>query len=150
MSQTQLMPAPRQSAECADHPAVTAAEVGLTIAEVAQQTGVSAHALRYYDRIGLLDVPRDPAGRRVYDPASVGRIVFISLLRAAGMPIGDLQTYFGLVREGDGNEAARLAVLEGHRAHIVRSLDELRSALELIDLKIARYRDAEQHRPAGA
>ena len=38
-----------------------------TIAEAAARTGVTAHTLRYYERIGLLDVARDPNGRRRYD-----------------------------------------------------------------------------------
>src|SRR5690606_15416074 len=54
----------------------------LTIAEVAERTGVSAHSLRYYERIGLLDVPRDPAGNRVYDERAYARVVFCSRLRS--------------------------------------------------------------------
>lgn len=129
-------------AECSTHPAVGSAEDGLGISEVAERTGVSAHTLRYYERIGLLRVPRDGAGRRVYGPIDVGRVVMISILRAAGMPIGDLQTYFGLVRDGAGNEVERLAVLERHRDHVVQSLEELTAALELIELKIDRYRES--------
>jgi DNA-binding transcriptional MerR regulator len=147
MTETLLTtPAPAAEAECATHPAVEAARddaAGLTIAEVAERTGVGAHTLRYYDRIGLVDPGRDDAGRRIYGPAEVGRVVFISYLRAAGMPIADLQTYFGLVRAGDGNEVERLAILERHRDHIERSLDEMRTALELIELKIELYRRAD-------
>jgi hypothetical protein len=40
---------------------------GLAIGEVAEITGVSAHTLRYYERIGLLEVDRDAGGRRTYD-----------------------------------------------------------------------------------
>ena len=135
-------PAPDASAECSSHPAVGASEPGLAISEVAAATGVGVHTLRYYERIGLLRVPRDASGRRTYGPTDVGRVVMIGILRAAGMPIGDLQTYFGLVQDGPGNEPERLAVLERHRDSVVASIDELRGALELIELKIARYRDA--------
>jgi hypothetical protein len=49
-----------------DPEAMAAAIVGsrpwLTIAEVAEALGITAHTLRYYERIGLLAVPRDAAG----------------------------------------------------------------------------------------
>ena len=46
-------------------PPITAGE-SLTIAEMADRTGITAHTLRYYERIGLVDVPRDDAGHRLY------------------------------------------------------------------------------------
>lgn len=39
-------------------------EQTFTIAEVAAKTGVSAHTLRHYERIGLLDVGRQANGHR--------------------------------------------------------------------------------------
>ncbi|MDQ1416765.1 MAG: hypothetical protein QOF81_2378 [Acidimicrobiaceae bacterium] len=37
-----------------------------TIAEVAERTDVTAHTLRYYERIGLLDVARHNSGQVVF------------------------------------------------------------------------------------
>jgi DNA-binding transcriptional MerR regulator len=128
--------------ECASKPAVLAAGPAMSIAETAALTGVSAHTLRYYERIGLLRVPRDAAGHRSFGPTEVGRITFISLLRATAMPIRDLQRYFGLVADGPGNEPDRVAVLERHRDHLIQSLADLQSARELIDFKIDLYRSA--------
>jgi DNA-binding transcriptional MerR regulator len=125
--------------ECSSSPVVDGVDGVLTVAEVAERTGVSAHALRYYERVGLLSVPRDAAGRRLYGQVEVGRVVFISLLRATGMPIRDLQAYFRLVAAGPGNEADRLAILTRRRDQVVASLGELRAALDLIELKIAVY-----------
>lgn len=110
-----------------------------TIAEVAEHTGVSAHALRYYERIGLIDVSRDAAGRRSYTPEEVRRAVFITRLRMTEMPIRDIQAYFALVREGPGNEAQRLELLEQHRAGVVNRIEELRWALAVVDHKIETY-----------
>jgi MerR family regulatory protein len=53
----------------------------LAIADVAALTGLSPHTLRYYERIGLVDVARDASGRRTYDRDAVGRVVFITRLR---------------------------------------------------------------------
>jgi DNA-binding transcriptional MerR regulator len=137
------IPIPTDAApECAGRPAVQAAGEAMTIAEAAALTGVTAHTLRYYERIGLLTVPRDQAGHRSFGPTEVGRVTFISLLRATAMPIRDLQRYFGLVAEGPGNEEDRIAVLEAHRDHLTQSLADLQSARELIDFKLDRYRSA--------
>jgi DNA-binding transcriptional MerR regulator len=41
--------------------------VALTIAEVAERTGVTAHTLRYYERIGLLEAHRDRVKERIVE-----------------------------------------------------------------------------------
>jgi DNA-binding transcriptional MerR regulator len=114
-------------------------EDALTIAEVAERTGVSAHTLRYYERIGLVSVPRDAAGRRLYTQEEVARVVFITRLRLTEMPIRDIQAYFALVADGPGNEEARLALLERHRDQVKARIGELESALGVIEFKIATY-----------
>jgi DNA-binding transcriptional MerR regulator len=111
----------------------------LTIAEVAERTGVTAHTLRYYERIGMLEVPRDDAGRRLYGPDEVGRVVFITRLRMTAMPIRDIQAYFRLVAQGPGTEPERLALLERHRDQVKARIVDLESALATIEFKIATY-----------
>src|SRR4029450_3887465 len=68
-----------------------------TIAEVAERVGITAHTLRYYERIGLLDIGRDEAGRRRYTEPDINRVYFITRVRAADMPIGQIQRDFRLV-----------------------------------------------------
>lgn len=133
--------APERPGTRTDAPADAPADddVALGIAEVAARTGVTAHTLRYYERIGLLSVPRDPAGRRVYTAAELARVVFITRLRLTAMPIRDIQAYFRLVAEGPGNEDARLALLEAHRDQVKARLAELESALAVVEYKIATY-----------
>jgi DNA-binding transcriptional MerR regulator len=111
----------------------------LSIAEVAERTGVTAHTLRYYERVGMLDVPRDDAGRRLYGPDEVGRVIFITRLRMTAMPIRDIQAYFRLVAQGPGTEPERLALLERHRDDVKARIVDLESALATIEFKIATY-----------
>src|SRR6266545_4413502 len=91
----------------------------LTIADVASATGVTAHTLRYYERIGLLSVPRDAAGRRRYSIPEVGRVVVITRLRLTAMPMQGVQEYFRLVDAGRSTIPQRRAQLEAHRARVV-------------------------------
>lgn len=111
----------------------------LTIAEMADLVGVSAHTLRYYERIGLLDVARDATGHRVYGAADFRRVVFLSRLRMTGMPIRELQRYVALVARGDDTVPERLAMLHAHRDAVRERLAELRFALDAVEFKIAAY-----------
>nr|ADK54853.1 MerR transcriptional regulator [uncultured soil bacterium] len=115
---------------------------GLTIAEAARRTGVSAHTLRYYERVGLVvtDVDRTSGGRRRYHERDLHWIRVCTKLRATGMPIRVIQRYAQLVVEGHGNEKERLALLEEHRASVLEQLAVLQDNLELIDHKIDVYR----------
>ncbi|MET9275812.1 MerR family transcriptional regulator [Kribbella sp. NPDC003557] len=111
----------------------------LSIAEASELTGLTAHTLRYYERIGLLDVRRDAAGYRSYDERAMARIVFISRLRASGMSIGTISHYLELVHEGEHTAPQRLALMQEHRERIQRQLRDLQLALAVTDYKITVY-----------
>ncbi|MGK3205114.1 MerR family transcriptional regulator [Amycolatopsis sp. MEPSY49] len=117
-------------------------EAGLTIAEAARRTGVSAHTLRYYERAGLVvtRVDRTSGGRRRYRKLDLDWIKICTKLRATGMPIKLIRRYAELVSAGRGNEQERLALLEAHRADVLDRLAELQENLKLIDRKIGVYR----------
>ncbi len=70
---TDLPPLSAELVRCLDLPADLSAE--LAIGEVAEAIGVSAHTLRYYERIGLVEVGRDAGGRRVYDPEAALAVI---------------------------------------------------------------------------
>jgi DNA-binding transcriptional MerR regulator len=111
----------------------------LGIADMAERVGVSAHTLRYYERIGLLDVARDDAGHRRYDAASVRRVVFLTRMRLSGMAISDLQAYIKLVDEGDATIPDRLDLLLEHRDTLRGQIRRLQLALATTEFKIATY-----------
>jgi DNA-binding transcriptional MerR regulator len=114
----------------------------LSISDAARTTGLSAHTLRYYERAGLmLDVERGQSAHRRYTEADIGWIELLTRLRATGMPIRKVREYADLVREGGGNEAERLAVLEAHRREVLAHLEQTRRNLEAIDRKISSYRE---------
>lgn len=121
--------------------------MGLSIAEVAEFTGLTAHTLRYYERAGLMihDPERTSSGHRSYSARAVDGIVLITRLRSTGMPIRDIRAYVRLCREGLGNEADRLALLRAHRERMMRELDDLQGHLRAVDHKIALYDDLLTH-----
>jgi DNA-binding transcriptional MerR regulator len=123
-------------------PAGSDPQAGLSIAEAARRTGVSAHTLRYYERAGLVatTVDRTGGGRRRYRQRDLDWIAVCTKLRATGMPIKTIRRYAELVSAGPGNEHKRLALMESHRAQVVAKLSELQENLKLIDRKIDVYR----------
>jgi DNA-binding transcriptional MerR regulator len=119
----------------------TISKTEMSIAEAAAEAGLSVHTLRYYERAGLLaPIERNGSGHRRYTPEDVEWIVVCTKLRATGMPIRRIREYAELVREGEGNEDRRLALLEAHREDVRARLREVRRNLELIDYKIELYR----------
>lgn len=112
-----------------------------TIGEVAEQTGVTAHTLRYYERIGLLtSVGRTTGGQRAFADDDVGWVHMLTLLRATGMGIRDMLAFAELTRGGDGTVPDRVVVLERHRAALVELLERHNRHLTLIDSKLGYYR----------
>ena len=135
----------------------------MRIGELARRSGLSAHTIRYYERIGLLPyADRDRARQRDYDASILVWIEFIGRLKTTGMPIREMLRYAALRERGAGTEAARRELLERHRDRVRANLAELQSCLLVLDGKIAGYagstaRSAEHDRgpsepgePAGA
>src|SRR5712692_7554438 len=113
-----------------------------SIQEMVIATGLSAHTLRYYERIGLLDpVCRDnSSGYRSYTIQDFERVTFIKKLRTTGMPIREVTRYIELVRQGDTTISARLELLEQHRQHVEDSQREIAQHLAAITTKIEYYK----------
>ncbi|MNB63282.1 HTH-type transcriptional regulator AdhR [compost metagenome] len=124
-------------------------EQELSISQVAERTGISAHSLRFYEREGLMLSPRisrDGGGRRRYKQADVEWLGLCIKFRASGMPIAQIRRYAELVRQGMGNEQERLAILREHQQRTVSQIAQLNDCLELISRKVDTY---EQHLRAG-
>src|SRR5215207_7879739 len=93
---------------------------GMTIQETAERTGLTAHTLRYYERIGLVwEVDRDSSGHRRYTEDDIGWLVLLTRLRATGMPVRDMLRYAELARRGPETLAARVELLEEQRERVL-------------------------------
>lgn len=125
-------------------------EAGLSIGDVAERTGLSVHALRFYEREGLMlseHVARGSGGHRRYTPMDVKWLVTCIKLRASGMPLAQVRRYARLVREGPGNEQERLDLLREQQARVESQLAELQECLRVITRKVNTY---QRHLADGA
>lgn len=121
---------------------------GRTIGEVAAETGLSVHALRFLERreVLLREVPRTSSGRRLYADADLEWLQLCNRLRESGMPIAEIARFAELVRAGPGNETERLSLLRTHEEAVRQSIRDLQANLAVISDKVANYR---KHVDAG-
>lgn len=117
----------------------------MKIGELARRSGLSAHTIRYYERIGLLPyADRDRASRRDYDASILTWIAFLDRLKTTGMPIREMLRYAALREKGAGTEAERRELLEQHRERVRAHVAELQACLLALDTKIAGYAGQEE------
>lgn len=110
------------------------------VGEVAARLGISAETLRYYERRHVLPPPgRDGAGRRVYCDDDVHLIEVLLHLRDTGMPLAQIAEFTRLVASDPEGVPERLELLHEHRAHVIRTREQLTQALAVIDHKITDY-----------
>jgi DNA-binding transcriptional MerR regulator len=124
-------------------------EQELGIGEVARRTGLSVHALRFYEREGLLlsqHVARGTGGHRRYSDQDVHWLQICIKLRRSGMPLAEIRRFAELVREGPGNEQQRLELLREQQRRVESQLAELEECLRIISRKVGVY---EQHLAGG-
>lgn len=68
--------------------------VPLAIGEVIRRTGVSASALHFYERKGLIVSSRDGCNQRLYARHMLRRISLIIVAKRLGVPLSDLAAVF--------------------------------------------------------
>ncbi|MGQ4517212.1 MerR family transcriptional regulator [Streptomyces sp. DW26H14] len=116
-----------------------------TISEVAVLTGLTAHTLRWYERIGLMPhVDRSHTGQRRFSNRDLDWLDFVGKLRLTGMPVADMVRYAELVREGDATFHQRQELLASTRRDVLARIAELQDTVAVLDYKIAFYADAHE------
>ncbi|WP_371652558.1 MULTISPECIES: MerR family transcriptional regulator [unclassified Streptomyces] len=114
-----------------------------TISEVSALSGLTAHTLRWYERIGLMPhVDRSHTGQRRFTNKDLDWLAFVTKLRLTGMPVADMVRYAELVREGEHTFDERQELLEQTRRDVITRMAELQDTLAVLDHKIDFYADA--------
>ncbi|HFR3958072.1 TPA: MerR family transcriptional regulator, partial [Streptococcus suis] len=110
-----------------------------TMKEVAEELGLSNDTIRYYERIGLLQVSRDKNGYRRFDQQAIDWLFLVKMLRKSGMSIESLVDYVALVRQGDRTIAARKAILQEQEERSKAQIAQQEAVLEMLSHKVATY-----------
>lgn len=112
----------------------------MNIATFAKQVGLSAHTIRYYEKIGLLShVQRLANGHRHFTEKDIEWVKFIQRLKETDMPLKQIQQYADLRSQGDVTLAARQMLLEAHAKTLHDKLKTQQQHLNKLNEKIAFY-----------
>jgi DNA-binding transcriptional MerR regulator len=96
----------------------------MRISELARRAGVTVHALRHYERLGLLLPARSASGYRDYPESMRREVVFIAMARRIGFSLPAIAELLPAYRAG--------------RLSITRMTDALEERAAALDQEIAR------------
>lgn len=101
----------------------------MRIGDLAKRLGTTVHAIRYYERQGLLPAPgRGSNGYRDYTEADLSRLRLLIGLRQLDLPLARAADLASLCAAGRCDEVSDelRAVLADKRRELARRLDEMR------------------------
>jgi DNA-binding transcriptional MerR regulator len=109
----------------------------LTIQQLSRRTGLAESALRYYERIGLIDpVPRDhTSGHRRYPPDLVTTVEGLACLRDTGMSVADMRTYVENMRRGPSAAADQYHLFADRAEHLRAEIARLQVREQYVSAK---------------
>lgn len=113
-----------------------------SIKQVSEQTGLSEHTIRFYDREGLLPLlKRDGTGKRSFSENDIQWLGLICCLKNSGMSIEKIKEFMYLCLNGEDTCEQRKEMLELHKAYILEQIELLNRSLSTIEYKIDHYKE---------
>jgi MerR family copper efflux transcriptional regulator len=112
------------------------------ISELAEQAGVPATTLRFYEQIGLLTAARSANGYRRYTPDALDRLALIRAGQHLGLPLAEIRTLLDVRDAGECATvrarlrpalAARITEARARAASTAESIARLEQALVATD-----------------
>ncbi len=109
----------------------------MQISELAKRTGVSVHALRHYEKLGMLAPARSPAGYRHYTEAMRREVVFIAMSRAIGFSLKAIAAQLPVYRSGRLSAQAMVEAMLQRVADIDTQISALKTQRRTVVSHIA-------------
>lgn len=101
----------------------------MRIGELADRVGLSTKAIRYYESLGLIEVPeRTPAGYRSYREGDVERLQFVREAQSTGLTLAEIASVLELKNAGERSCAHTRALLERHLVEVDAQIERLQSS----------------------
>src|SRR5918998_406016 len=106
----------------------------LTVGEVARRSGFAPSALRYYERLGLIEASRTTGGQRRYQRHVLRRLAFIRAARNVGLSLEEVAAALAELPGGrTPNRADWTRLSRGWRRRLddqIAALQRLRDGLD--------------------
>lgn len=122
----------------------------LHVKDLATRCGVSADAVRYYARIGLLGCKRDTNNRyRLFGEEDARRLVFIRRAKHLGYTLGEIKQILEESRRGKSPCPLVRDIIQRRVRESRHRLDEERRLLKRMELALAKWREMPDGTPDG-
>jgi MerR family transcriptional regulator, mercuric resistance operon regulatory protein len=109
----------------------------MKVGELAESTGVSVQAIRFYERRGLLPAPRRlQSGYRDYPKETVRAVLLIKRMQEVGFTLRELSQFLRLLETGPHNHAKRRAYAEAKIGDIDAQIERLRAMREELSRRL--------------
>ena len=94
--------------------------------ELSRLTGTSVHTIRYYERLGLLKVPRNRSnGYHEFSGQHAGLLAFIRRSRGVGLSLTEIRSFIEAIRNGRSRCPKVGAIVRSALPTVERDIAEL-------------------------
>lgn len=108
------------------------------ISDVSKLVGLPIPTIRYYEKLGLIDVPeKNERGYKVYDEKIIQYLVFIVNLKDTDMPLDQIKNYVDAYKEHDNQTC--YSILQEHAEKMKVELTKRQQILEKVQYKISHF-----------
>lgn len=111
-----------------------------TIKQVCAKTGLTPHAVRFYDNSGLLPkIARGAGNVRLFSEYDLSWLRVVHCFRATGMSIADVKRYLDLCKQGDGTIEERWHIILEQEGKLKEQIQDLNNQMKILQRKKAYY-----------
>ncbi len=109
----------------------------LLIGEIAKKFGLSAQAIRYYEKLGILESPpRSTTGYRLYSQATIQRLQFIQYAQSYGLSLNQIKEIIDQFKDRSNTAAITLKnMVRNHLQDLERQMERIRTNHQEISKK---------------
>lgn len=116
----------------------------MQISELATRAGVSVHAIRHWEGLGLVTARRRPSGYREFDDSVVRELRFISMSRQCGFTLPQIAEVLPAYRSQALTPARMVAMLQERVAEIDAEIAKKKALRKQLVAHIGWFRKREQ------
>lgn len=116
----------------------------MQISELATRSGVSTHAIRHWERLGLIAARRRPSGYREFDESVIRELRFVVMSKQCGFTLPQIAEVLPAYRSKALTAARMIAMLEDRIAEIDVEIAKQQALREHLVSHIEWFREREQ------
>nr|WP_103222379.1 redox-sensitive transcriptional activator SoxR [Roseibium marinum] len=106
----------------------------LTIGDLADRTGLSVSAIRFYEEKGLVHPTRNSGGQRRFMRADIRRLSFVLVAQEFGFSIAEIAEQLKLLPDGRApTKADWTRISRQFRTHLDRRIDRMKALRDKLD-----------------